>query len=114
MSSHLIDHIHGSLTHCRDGFGGVAPVGRFQPNGFGLYDMTGNIWEWVQDCSLRLYPEAPVDGSAVEVAGECEKRAIRGGSWRSRLDRQLPSFRGRDPDETSYHLFGFRVARELP
>jgi formylglycine-generating enzyme required for sulfatase activity len=98
---------------CRDGYPGVAPLGRYQPNEFGLYDMVGNVWEWVQDCSLTLYPDAPIDGSAVEVDGECEKRAVRGGSWRTRLDRQRPTFRGRDPAATAYNLFGFRVARDV-
>lgn len=98
---------------CSDGYETVAPVGQFEPNAFGLYDMVGNVWEWVQDCSLKYYPATPVDGTAVEVDGPCEKRAIRGGSWRSRLVRQRPTFRGRDPEKTSYHLFGFRVARDL-
>jgi formylglycine-generating enzyme required for sulfatase activity len=99
---------------CNDGYVTVAPVGQFQPNGFGLYDLVGNVWEWAQDCSLRLYPDEPADGSAIQVDGSCETRAIRGGSWRSRLDRQRPTFRGRDPEPTAYHLFGFRVARDLP
>ena len=98
---------------CSDGYPGVAPVGRYQPNGFGLYDMIGNVWEWAQDCSLTLYPDDPADGAAVEVAGECEKRAMRGGSWRTRLERQRTTFRGRDPEPTAYDLFGFRVARDL-
>jgi formylglycine-generating enzyme required for sulfatase activity len=98
---------------CRDGYPGVAPVGRFKANGFGLHDMVGNVWEWVQDCSLTRYPDAPADGTAVEVAGSCDKRAVRGGSWRTRLDRQQTSFRGRDPEATAYDIFGFRVARDL-
>ncbi|MEE8307179.1 MAG: formylglycine-generating enzyme family protein [Gammaproteobacteria bacterium] len=98
---------------CSDGHGGVAPVGQYKPNGFGLYDMVGNIWEWAQDCSSKYYPDSPADGTAIEVDGPCETRAIRGGSWRSRLIRQRTTFRGRDPEPTSYHLFGFRVARDL-
>ena len=98
---------------CNDGYITVAPVGQFQPNGFGLYDLVGNIWEWAQDCSLKFYPEDSSDGSAIEVDGPCEKRAIRGGSWRSRLARQRTTFRGRDPEPTAYHLFGFRIARDL-
>ena len=98
---------------CSDGHVGVAPVGQYKPNDFGLYDMVGNVWEWVQDCSLKYYPDSPADGTAIEVDGPCEKRAIRGGSWRSRLIRQRTTFRGRDPEPTSYHLFGFRVARDL-
>ena len=98
---------------CSDGYVGVSPVGQFLPNAFGIYDMVGNIWEWAQDCSATLYTATPDDGTAVEVSGDCDKRAIRGGAWRTRLDRQRPTFRGRDPEATSYHLFGFRVGRDL-
>lgn len=98
---------------CKDGYDLAAPVGQFKPNGYGLYDTVGNVWEWVQDCSPIYYPDEPVDGSAYEVQGVCEKRAIRGGSWRSRVSRHKPFFRGRDPELTSYHLFGFRVARDV-
>ncbi len=90
----------------------ASPAGSYPPNGFGLYDMMGNVWEWVQDCSAVYY--STEDSSApVEVEGPCEKRAIRGGSWRSRVVRQRPTFRGRDPEPTAYHLFGFRVGRDL-
>ena len=100
-------------AQCEDGYDLASPVGQFKPNAYGLYDTVGNVWEWVQDCSPTYYPAEPVDGSAYEVIGECEKRAIRGGSWRSRVSRHKPFFRGRDPELTSYHLFGFRVARDV-
>jgi formylglycine-generating enzyme required for sulfatase activity len=102
------------MAPCDDGYQQVAPVGRFKANIYGLHDTVGNVFEWVEDCSLALYPPAPLDGSAVQVEGACDKRAIRGGSWRTRLSRQRPTFRGRDPELTSSAIFGFRVARDLP
>ena len=65
--------------HCRDGHVNTAPVGSFQPNAFGLYDMHGNVWEWVQDCYFS-YSGAPSDGSAW-TTGDCSRRVVRGGSW---------------------------------
>jgi formylglycine-generating enzyme required for sulfatase activity len=102
-------------AECSDGFQIVAPVGKFKPNAFGLHDMIGNVWEWTEDCSAPgLYPAGPLDGSATEVSmGTCEKRAVRSASWRTRLSRQRPSFRGRDPEPTASNIFGFRVARDL-
>lgn len=98
---------------CTDGFADNAPVGSFKPNPFGLYDILGNVWEWTQDCSVLPYPDAPVDGSAVEIEGECEWRAIRGGAWITQAFRQRPTWRGRDPDRRMGAYFGFRVARDL-
>lgn len=99
---------------CADGYVGVSPVASFAPSDFGLYDMIGNVWEWVEDCSILPYPPAPIDGSAMQMAdGACEKRAVRGGSWRTRLSRQKPSFRGRDPEMLQSQIFGFRVARDF-
>ncbi|GMW07471.1 MAG: hypothetical protein AMXMBFR8_22670 [Nevskiales bacterium] len=107
------NHFDWAPFDCDDGFGQAAPVGSFRPNAFGLHDMIGNVWEWTADCYRAPYPEQPVDGSAVEAAGACEKRAVRGGSWITRPGRQRVSFRGRDPEATLYSFFGFRVAREL-
>jgi formylglycine-generating enzyme required for sulfatase activity len=75
--------------------------------------MLGNVWEWTEDCSVLPYPAGPLDGSPVQVQGDCEKRAIRGGSWRTRLSRQRLTFRGRDPELAASHIFGFRIARDL-
>ena len=58
----------------------TAPVGSFNPNAFGLYDMAGNVWQWVQDCYHGDYSGAPTDGSAW-TSGDCSRRVIRGGSW---------------------------------
>ena len=89
-------------------------VGRLPPNRFGLYDVIGNVWEWTQDCSLRFYDPARNDGKSVEVEGECDRRAVRGGSWFSQISRNRVTFRGRDPELRASHIFGFRVAMTLP
>ena len=59
----------------------TAPVGSFKPNAFGLYDMVGNVWEWVEDCFHDNYNGAPTDGSAWIEGGNCKFRVVRGGAW---------------------------------
>ena len=59
----------------------TAPVGSFKANDFGLYDMAGNVWEWVQDCYQNSYDGAPKDGSVWEDGADCAARVLRGGSW---------------------------------
>ena len=56
-------------------------VGQKQPNGWGLYDMHGNVWEWCMDWWRDNYNGAPADGSARLSGGEQEYRVVRGGSW---------------------------------
>lgn len=90
------------------------PVGSFQPNAFGVYDMTGNIPEWTEDCYIRGYASAPSDGSAVE--GACERRVVRGGYTFSGEEFQRIANRKRSyaVDRNSGSPIGFRVARVLP
>ena len=88
----------------------TAPVGSFRPNVWGLHDMHGNVWEWVQDCWNGNYQGAPTDGAAWE-SGDCSQRVLRGGSW-DYNPRYLRSA-NRTNDLTMYRNFtvGFRVAR---
>src|SRR5262249_449287 len=65
---------------CRDGHVNTAPVGSFKPNPFGLHDMHGNVWEWVEDNWHPHYQGAPTDGS-VWQGGDSSLRVQRGGSW---------------------------------
>lgn len=98
---------------CNDGFVGPSPVGSLAPNPFGLHDMTGNVWEWVEDCYAMPYPAtAPTDGSAQTTEG-CDRKSVRGGAWSSAITWQVPTFRGRDPVDRISHIFGLRVARDL-
>jgi len=97
---------------CSDGLPMVAPVGSLEPNPFGLYDITGNVWEWTQDCYVLPYPaDIPTDGSALEVEGDCEQRTVRGGSWETRPSRMASAWRGRDKPHEAFRTFGFRLAK---
>ena len=81
------DVLSKAFFPCNDGFAYTAPVGRFLPNDFGLYDMHGNVSEWVEDCDNGSYRGAPIDGSAWTLSwrsGSCGPRVTRGGSWRDR------------------------------
>ena len=89
----------------------TAPVGSFPANAWGLHDMHGNVWEWVEDCRNRNYRGAPVDGSAW-LSGGCGQRVIRGGSaslvpWLLRS-----SFRNRGDRSVRGPDLGFRLARD--
>jgi formylglycine-generating enzyme len=70
-----------AVATCNDGYAYTSPVGSFQPNRFGLYDMLGNVAQWTQDCVNQNYKDAPSSGSAW-ISGDCSKRVLRGGSWR--------------------------------
>jgi formylglycine-generating enzyme required for sulfatase activity len=101
-----------AFTGYDDGFWGPAPVRSFLANPFGLYDMSGNVSEWVADCWHENYVRAPADGSAWVNPG-CSERVIRGGSWGSAPDQDRSSFRlGAAADARSGRV-GFRVVRNL-
>jgi formylglycine-generating enzyme required for sulfatase activity len=91
----------------------TAPVGSFGPNTFGIYDMSGNVWQWVEDCHHENYDAAPADGSAWIVGGKCRFRGLRGGSWLiiPRWLRSAQRFIGMTDGRGS--SWGFRVARAL-
>ncbi|MBN8734751.1 MAG: formylglycine-generating enzyme family protein [Xanthomonadales bacterium] len=95
-----------------DGYWGPAPVMSFLANPFGLYDMSGNVSEWVVDCWHENYVRAPTDGSAWVNPG-CGERVIRGGSWGSAPDQDRSSFRQGATADTRSGRVGFRVARDL-
>ena len=89
------------------------PVGRFPPNGFGLYDVHGNVSEWVEDCWHETYAGAPRDGRAWTSGGDCSRRVLRGGSWYDDPRNVRSAFRYRNVTEYRFHIAGFRVARTL-
>ncbi len=95
-----------------DGYWGPAPVMSFLPNPFGLYDIDGNVFEWVTDCWHENYTRAPSDGSAWVNPG-CTERVLRGGSWGSSPEQDRSSFRlGAAADSRSGRV-GIRVVRDL-
>ena len=95
-----------------DGYWGAAPVMSFAPNAFGLYDMDGNVSEWMTDCWHDNYIRAPVDGSAWVNPG-CSIRVVRGGSWGSSPEQANSAYRqGADASVRSGRV-GFRIVREL-
>jgi formylglycine-generating enzyme required for sulfatase activity len=90
----------------------TSPVGSFTPNAFGLLDMAGNVWQWVQDCYQDNYNGLPTDGSAW-TGGDCRRRAVRGGSWlNSPQGLRAASRSGFSPSNRDLYL-GFRVGRTL-
>jgi formylglycine-generating enzyme required for sulfatase activity len=123
------------LAAGRDQWVNTSPVGSFPPNAFGLYDMNGNVLQWVQDCLTMSYAKLPTDGSPYEAADtlrlsgdlaalngkrSCDYRMLRGGDWGDPPGQIRSAFRSFAPfpegtlrDYASGGV-GFRVARSLP
>jgi formylglycine-generating enzyme required for sulfatase activity len=95
---------------CRQG---TTPAGMFPPNPWGLYDMHGNVWEWVQDVVHDNYEGAPLDGSAWELGGDPARRILRGGSWLYNPRYLRSALRNGFSSVLSNDIVGFRVVREL-
>lgn len=89
-----------------------APVGSHPANGFGLYDVTGNAREWVADCYVNNYVNAPDDGGAV-TAGDCGKRVVRGGAWTNPPADLRVANRSRIDAGVRAQYMGLRVAADL-
>ena len=90
----------------------TSPVGSFNPNSFGLYDMAGNVSQWVQDCWHIDYNEAPNDGSAW-TTGDCDNGVVRGGSWFKEPRNLRSADRFRNPRTLRNLDFGIRLGRTL-
>ncbi len=92
--------------------GATHPGGEKLPNGFGLRDVTGNVLEWVHDCSHASYDGAPVDGG-VFAGGDCGFRRIRGGSFEDGDHQSRLSYNGAPASSSSLPKIGVRCARNL-
>jgi formylglycine-generating enzyme required for sulfatase activity len=110
--SSVARHWGNAIGGYRDAFWGPAPVRNFAVEGFGTFDLIGNVSEWTLDCWHDSYQRAPADGSAWVNPG-CPMRTVRGASWGSSLDQARSAARqSMDPATTTARL-GFRVVREL-
>jgi len=89
-----------------------SPVGSFRPNRFGLYDMGGNVYQWVEDCWHDNYSGAPGNGGAW-TSGNCSSRVLRGGSWIYNPSIVRSAYRSRYDVDSRYGDNGFRVVRTV-
>lgn len=101
-----------SVCNAREGKNrGTAPVMNYKPNALGLYDMHGNVWEWVEDCWNPTYEGAPTDGSAW-LSGNCEVRVMRGGSWDYHKSGLRSANRYYFSQKVRRPNYGFRLAQD--
>jgi len=99
---------------CADSYVYTAPVMTFKPNGFGLYDMIGNAWEWVEDCGgTHSYERAPADGRP-STLGSCHYRGLRSASWLSTPANARAASRNSGVALVHGSGVGFRLVRTLP
>jgi formylglycine-generating enzyme required for sulfatase activity len=106
-----LTHDQAQFSYGKLGEGQTVEVGKFPPNAWGLHDMHGNVWEWVQDCYAPNYFEAPTDGSAL-TAPNCF-RVLRGGSWDYEPQDLRSNARYKLLPRQQLEEVGFRVARSL-
>ena len=107
------DNVDSVAVYSRNSGDKTQPVANKQANAWGLFDLSGNVWEWTQDCWHETYNLAPSNGDSWQ-SGECDQRVLRGGSYTDnpahvRTARRIRIY-------TTFHggNYGFRVARMLP
>jgi formylglycine-generating enzyme required for sulfatase activity len=111
------DKLTAQQANCGDSYpatgakspGKTVPVGSFPANGFGLYDMHGNVAEWVEDAHHDSYEGAPADGSAWVEGGRAVFRVVRGGSWERDPDLCRSARRRRRQPALAFDIIGLRV-----
>ena len=97
------------IANCSDGYVFTSPVGSFAANPAGLYDITGNAWQWLGDCWNHHYLHAPADGAASR-SGRCGVRVLRGGAWNDRPRGVRVAYRARAAVVSRSAGIGFRIA----
>jgi formylglycine-generating enzyme len=98
-----------SHHNCNDGYAGTAPVGRFQPNAYGLHDMLGNVWEWCEDVfDEKAYSKQTRNNPVVTSGGTA--RVYRGGSWFNIPWLVRAAYRDWNTPISRYFSLGFRLA----
>jgi len=91
---------------------GTVKVKSYSANAFGLFDMHGNVAEWLQDCRSKSYSKALTNGLP-NFNGDCDKRMVRGGSWLSDSSELKVTNRDRGTAKKSYQEIGFRLAKNI-
>jgi formylglycine-generating enzyme required for sulfatase activity len=86
------------------------PVGKKKPNAWGLYDMHGYVWEWVQDSWHPTYEKAPKNGTAWQE-NDAKERVVRGGSWADKAERCRSAARHHVAADHRSDSIGFRCVR---
>lgn len=111
VEAHKLERTPTRFFDCNDGQIFAAPVGSYPASPWGMYDMVGNVWEWVQDCFIPGYDGAPTDGSA--RLGTCDRRIVRSGGWYARNWFVRPAARSREEPTYRSSTLGLRVVREM-
>ena len=111
-------HTGATISPAQANYDGTStlPVGSYAANGFEVYDVHGNVWEWVADCWNDSYAGAPSDGSAWtsgNTSGNCSLRVLRGGHWYVSPEYLRSAFRFWDESGNRGSTLGFRLARTL-
>ena len=105
------DTIGASQANFNANLGHTSPVGQYPANAWGLYDMAGNVWQWVADCYRDSYAGTPSDASTVVMENNCPARVLRGGSWLNSPRGLRAANRVGDAPRNRGSGTGFRLAR---